>query len=212
LGEARPVIPGAWVRVYVPEVDDGGRLAAGSREIAGRTPRSYTVTRWEPHTGVFALDFVLHGPGPAATWAAGASAGDTVPLAGPLGRFAFPDVARRIFLAGDTTALPAIRELAAAAPAGAEVHAVVEAAPTERLDWTDAGAASPSVRLRWVDTGDLLPLVLAGEAIPTHWDLADPAVTVWIGAEAGNVAAMRRHLLGAGPRAPSLHATGYWHR
>jgi NADPH-dependent ferric siderophore reductase len=212
LGGGRPVIPGAWVRVYVPEPDDGGRLAAGSREVAGRTPRSYTVTRWEASTGTCALDFVLHGPGPAAAWAAGATAGDTVPLTGPLGRFAFPATVTRTLLAGDTTALPAIRELSEAAPTGAHVHALVEAPLTERLDWTAAGTASSAVRLTWVDPGALLPMVLTGGATPTHWNLSDPDVLVWIGAEAGDVAAMRRHLLAAGLPAASLHATPYWRR
>jgi NADPH-dependent ferric siderophore reductase len=208
LGAGRPIIPGAWVRVYAPDPQTGGRLAAGSREVAGRTPRPYTITRWDPATGTFVLDFVLHGRGPGASWAESAAVGDELPLTGPIGRFAFPDGARRVLLAGDATAFPAIRELAAVAPADALVTALVELPLSERVDWT-AGAAA-RVRTEWLDDGGLVARALDGRLLPAGWQDDPAGLAVWLGAEARDVSLIRRALTPLGLTPGALHATGYW--
>jgi NADPH-dependent ferric siderophore reductase len=187
-------------------VEAHGHAGAGSPEVAMRTPRSYTVTQWNPAEGAFALEFVLHGGGPAALWAARAETGEELPLAGPMGRFMFPGGVQRILLAGDTTALPAIRELAASAPADAQVVAVVEAPASEQLD------TGSRVRVKWTDPGELVRLAEAGGLIPSAWDPADPTISVWIAGEAHDAAATRFALLTMGVWPAAIHASAYWRR
>ena len=75
---------GPTVNVLVPRVDDpsprwpriqrDGRIVwpDGSHGVA---LRSYTARRQDPDAGIVEIDFVLHGDGPAATWAAAARPG-----------------------------------------------------------------------------------------------------------------------------------------
>jgi NADPH-dependent ferric siderophore reductase len=213
LADGREVLPGAWARLYVPAPEHGDRLAAGSRELPGRAPRSYTITRWDPAGETFALDLVLHGDGPAARWAEAVAVGETVPVAGPIGRFRLPPGPVRAVFAGDTTALPAIRELAAALAPGSQARVLVEAPVSERADLPGA---------EWVDPAQgLLARALAPDGlVPGEWveeslggDDGGAPLLVWIGAEAGVASDLRRHLVEhAGVPPAALHAAGYWRR
>ena len=75
----------------------------------GRTDkRSFTPRFIDPLRGTMTIDFVLHGSGPASTWAADAESGDKI-WAGPVkGGFAAPESLRFLVLIGDDTAMPAI--------------------------------------------------------------------------------------------------------
>jgi NADPH-dependent ferric siderophore reductase len=142
----------------------------------------------------------------------------------------FRDDIRLVVLAGDTTALPAIRELSVAVPSAADVRILIEAPPTERLSWdaptatasapgprnTSApgsggtGAPGPGgmVQVEWIDQGGLVRL--GPGIIPPGWNPRDPALTLWLAAEAHTVSQIRRDLLGAGVPPQALHAAGYW--
>jgi iron complex transport system ATP-binding protein len=121
------------------------------------------------------VDMVLHleepvvpGSGVAARWAASAQVGDTVTLLGPNGHLVRPDyggiefrpgTARRLLLAGDETALPAILE---ALPAGFTGHALIEV-PHE--DDAQTVLTRSDVELTWLARGE-----------DPHGTLLDPAV------------------------------------
>ncbi|EPJ96540.1 MULTISPECIES: siderophore-interacting protein [Pseudomonas] len=79
--------------------------------------RDYTPRRYDLDTLELDVDFVLHGDGPAATWAAQATPGQYLYIAGPRGSMIVPDIFDSYLLIGDETALPAIaRRLEGLAP------------------------------------------------------------------------------------------------
>ncbi|MGC5629108.1 siderophore-interacting protein [Georgenia sp. Z1344] len=85
---------------------------------AERNPmRTYTLRAVRPGSSEIDIDFVLHGTeGPASAWASAAQVGDELVVIGPDARSEsenggiawHPGRARRVLLAGDETALPAI--------------------------------------------------------------------------------------------------------
>ncbi|AEV64688.1 siderophore-interacting protein [Pseudomonas ogarae] len=79
--------------------------------------RDYTPRRYDLDTLELDIDFVLHGDGPAATWAAQAAPGQYLNIGGPRGSMIVPDIFDSYLLIGDETALPAIaRRLEGLAP------------------------------------------------------------------------------------------------
>ena len=99
--------------------------------------RSYTAYEVRPATREIDLDFYVHDPaGPASDWALGAAPGDPLLVSGPdvtAGRPAHgiqwepgPDV-RRVLVAGDETAYPAIRGILAALPRSVRADVLLEA-------------------------------------------------------------------------------------
>ncbi|ROM99027.1 siderophore-interacting protein [Pseudomonas brassicacearum] len=85
-------------------------LVLGAGKDNGPMPamRDYTPRRYDLDTLELDIDFVLHGDGPAATWAAQATPGQILHIGGPRGSMVVPDVFDSYLLIGDETALPAI--------------------------------------------------------------------------------------------------------
>ncbi len=115
------------------------------------------------------VDFVLHGvhgegdAGPAATWAAQATAGDRLTIIGPNNRAAHcitaqtyggiewrPGLAQRVLLAGDETAVPAICAILETLPAYMSGHAFLEV--PEAGDFQDVRTAA-DVEITWLARG-----------------------------------------------------------
>jgi len=126
------------------------------------TMRTYTVRAFRREQRELDVDFVLHGldddspPGPLAMWAAAARAGDEVALLGPdrpgSGRlwgaeWAPPPSARRVLVAGDETAVPAIGAIVEGLPAHASGIVLAEV-PT-RAD-VPAWTSPAGVDVRWL--------------------------------------------------------------
>ncbi|WP_247268045.1 MULTISPECIES: siderophore-interacting protein [Pseudomonas] len=72
-------------------------------EMRDYTPRRYDLEKLE-----LDIDFVLHGDGPASTWAEQAKPGQFLHIGGPRGSMIVPDIFDSYLLIGDETALPAI--------------------------------------------------------------------------------------------------------
>ena len=70
--------------------------------------REYTPRRIDLVANELDIDFVLHGDGPASTWAAQAAPGQTLDIAGPRASMVVPDLFDSYLLIGDETAIPAI--------------------------------------------------------------------------------------------------------
>jgi len=85
-------------------------LVPGAGKANGPLPemRDYTPRRHDPDTLELDIDFVLHGDGPAATWAEQAQPGQFLHIGGPRGSMIVPDIFDSYLLIGDETALPAI--------------------------------------------------------------------------------------------------------
>lgn len=85
-------------------------LVLGPGKSDGPMPamRDYTPRRYDLDTLELDIDFVLHGDGPASTWAEQAQPGQFLHIGGPRGSMIVPDIFDSYLLIGDETALPAI--------------------------------------------------------------------------------------------------------
>jgi NADPH-dependent ferric siderophore reductase len=192
-----------------PRIQRDGRIVwpQGSHGVA---LRSYTARRQDPTAGEIEIDFVLHGDGPAAAWAAAARPGAVLAVAGAASLAERP--ARWLLLAGDETALPAIsRLLAAAAPETTGVAFLEVAGPEEEQPLV----APPGIALHWLHRNGTPPgestLLLDAVAALTPPDTDD--VFAWVGAESAAVRAIRADLRGRwGLGRAQHHAIGYWRR
>ncbi|SDR06978.1 siderophore-interacting protein [Actinopolyspora saharensis] len=125
------------------------------------TMRTYTVRAFRPSRAEIDIDFVLHGSevdsgGPASNWAASTRPGDRVALLGPdrpgTGRmwgceWCPPATARRLLLAGDETAIPAVGAILESLPASACGIACLEI-PTE--DDVQEWEVPSGMEVRWL--------------------------------------------------------------
>jgi NADPH-dependent ferric siderophore reductase len=223
------------LKVVLPLSDSGAQWLPAGRErwqslsADRRNPvRSYTARAVRRARHEIDIDVVSHRGGAAASWFAAARRGDRLLVFGPDadytgdhgGReFHLPPSVRRVLLAGDETAVPALAAIGAALPADVSGHLLVEV-PDAR-DFLDLSLPS-GVEICWVARGaeprgrGLLDLVrqTARDLLPTAPGPAEPADATdgspvwevpttpstadchaWIAAEADTVRAVRHHLL-----------------
>jgi len=210
---------GPTVSLLVPRVDDSAprwpRVAKDGRIVwpegaHGVSLRSYTARRQDPAGGEVEIDFVLHGDGPAAAWAAAAAPGDPIGSAGggPLG----DRPARRLLLAGDETALPAISRILAAAPGDTGGVALIEVAGPQEEQPLPAPAG---VTVHWLHREGTAPgeSTLLADAVAALDPFPEDDVFAWVAAESGAVRTIRADLRGRwGLGRAQHHAIGYWRR
>ena len=149
--------------------------------------RTYTVRRQDLATGEIDVDFVLHGDGPAATWAGNARPGDVVGISVPGGR----DIAKAawVCIAGDHTAVPAITRMLETMPRDAVGHAFIEVPGPEEEQPVDA---PPGIRVTWLHAPperSMLTAAVREVAWPDHDDVA-----IWVGAESDTARAIRAYV------------------
>ncbi|MGY1698950.1 siderophore-interacting protein [Geodermatophilus sp. SYSU D00766] len=210
---------GPTVNLLVPRVGDPDpRWPAVARDgrvvwpvgAHGVSLRSYTARRQDPRRGEVEIDFVLHGDGPAAAWAAAAAPGAVLGVAGsgPLG----DRPAGTLLLAGDETALPAISRILAAAAPDAVGTALLEVAGAEE---EQPLAAPAGVEVRWLHRGGTPPGegTLLADAVAALGRPAGDGLFAWVAAESAAVRAVRADLRGRwGLSRAQHHAIGYWRR
>ncbi|WP_411390024.1 siderophore-interacting protein [Pseudomonas sp. MPB23] len=165
--------------------------------------RDYTPRRYDLATGELDIDFVLHGDGPASTWAAQAAPGQHLYIGGPRGSMIVPDMFDSYLLIGDETALPAIGRRLEELPAGRKVVAVIEIDnPAER----QALRSAAEVEVIWVVRGrdDLLETV-------RHLTLPSGSLYSFVATETKLSRQVRRVLLDTHQVDEAfLKAVGYW--
>jgi len=217
---------------------------------AERTPfRTYTVRRVDPDRCEVDIDFVLHhDPGPAGAWAEAAVVGDELVIVGPdqrspdsrLGIDWHPGSARRLLLAGDETAAPAIAGILESLPSDTDVDVFIEVpsgqdalpiATHARVAWLSRderphGEALIAAVASWTQTA---ADVLARAAAPRPQELEDVDVDreilwdspedsegefyAWIAGESQTVKTLRRLLVqGNGVDRKRVAFMGYWRR
>lgn len=237
----------------VDDVPDGADWYARWQRLPERVRpamRTYTVRAHRAEAGELDLDLVVHGvadgtAGPAAAWAAGARPGDTVALLGPdrpgTGRmwgreWAPPPHARRLLLAGDETAVPAVAAIVASLTPGARGVACLEVpAAADIQHWPVPGgfdvrwscregaahgaALEPAVDraarelLRAPGSGaDLEDVDVDARLL---WEVPEApdsgALYAWLAGEAGVIRRLRRLLVsGYGVPRSAVAFMGYW--
>lgn len=96
-------LPGAYLSMWFRDPSDADDVRTGRSD-----KRTMTVRFWEPRSQRLTVDFVLHGSGPASTWASKAQPGDIV-WAGPTrGGYRPPPAGSFLVMVGDDTAIPAV--------------------------------------------------------------------------------------------------------
>lgn len=121
-----PPGPASYIKLIFPEpgqTEPTRPLPDGPRAVSMRT---YTPLAVRPETMEVDVDFVLHGEGPASTWAAQAAIGQVLFLMGPGPGYAVDMAATQHLLIADDSALPAVETILAALPASAQVRVLLE--------------------------------------------------------------------------------------
>lgn len=141
------------VKVFFPEAGEG--FVAPTRGDNGlvfpdgkRPPaRDYTPRYFDAENNALTIDFVLHGDGPAGSWAADAKVGDVIGIGGPRGSFVVRGEYDYYLLIGDETALPAIGRRLEELPKEAQVIALIEVATDAEQQKIDA---PQNARIIWI--------------------------------------------------------------
>lgn len=191
--------PGAddHVKVFFPDPEGG--------EPVGR---DYTPRHHRPDARELDLDFVLHGAGPATTWAAQAAVGDPLTVGGPRGSTVVTYAFGSFLLVADDAGLPAVARRLEELPAGAKVTALleVEGAASELPLTTQA-----DLTVRWLHRAGQAPgtTTLLRDAVRA-WSPLPGSVFVCVGAERSAAFGIKEHLLTRGLDADTLRVSAYW--
>ena len=171
--------------------------------------RDYTPRRYDSGLSELTIDFVLHGAGPAASWAAQAAPGQRIGAGGPRGSRITADDFDTYVLVGDETALPAISRWLEEMPESNRVEVLAEIPHAEDRQTLHSHA---HVNVHWLerngipaDRSDLLEQAL-------H-ELPAPAgdTCYWIAAESHRTRNMRLWLSEErGVPKDWMKAKGYW--
>jgi NADPH-dependent ferric siderophore reductase len=175
----------------IPTMTPDGPVYAD--EASKPAARDYTPRRYDAAANTLEIDFVLHGDGPAGTWAAQARPGQFLGVGGPRGSFIVPDDFDWYVFAGDETALPAIGRRLAELPAGTRAIAVIEVANAAEQQQFETKA---DVDVRWLHRDGADP-GQAGRLEPAVAELSLPRGDgyAWAAAEASVAKALRRVLV-----------------
>ena len=173
--------------------------------------RRYTVRKWDVDRRALTIDFVVHGDvGFAGRWAQRAQAGDLLQMTGPSGSYRPDPDADWYLMAGDESALPAIAvALAALRPDDRAVVVVVVDGPDCELELPSGGAVS----IQWLHRCTaVVPETLLLDAVASlEW--LPGSVDVSVHGEAGEVRAVRKHLLAErGVDREVASISPYWRR
>ena len=180
-------------------------LSGGIKNKVMPPMRDYTPRRYDLDTFELDLDFVLHGDGPASTWAAQAQPGQFLHIGGPRGSMIVPDIFDSYLLIGDETALPAIARRLEELPANRRALVVVEIENAQEQQPLNSAA---SVEVIWVHrdapTEDLLSTV-------EHLKIPAGDLYTWVATESALSRKVRRVLLDThGLNDEFVKAVGYW--
>lgn len=166
------------------------------------TMREYTPRRIDLVAHELDIDFVLHGDGPASTWAAQAAPGQTLDIAGPRASLVVPDIFDSYLLIGDETAIPAIGRRLEELPAGRQVLAVIQIEDEHERQPLPSKA---QVEVIWVrrQGEDLLELV-------RNLSLPQGRLYAWVALEKALTRQAKALLLEKGVKEDALKAAAYW--
>lgn len=172
-------------------------------DVAGEpVRRDYTPRRFDAAARELALEFALHGEGPAALWAAQAAPGQRVAIGGPRGSFVIDINHDWHLLVGDESALPAIARRLEELPPGS--RAIVRVQLRDSADQRPLPTQA-ALDLQWLpDTPALLAAVRA-LVLPPGEGYA------WVAGEAQAVARLRSVLVDEkGHGRHAIRAAAYW--
>ncbi|MGD9890434.1 MAG: siderophore-interacting protein [Dehalococcoidia bacterium] len=186
--------------------DDWRNLPPEERQVG----RYYTVRYCRPEIGELDLDFVLHGDGPATSWAARAAPGDPVALWGPRYAYDPPPATDLLILLADETGLPATGAILESLSPSVRCRAFIEI--------RDRSAEQPltsegDVEITWLHRRDAASGSSLLDAVQSLDKPAAANVYVWGGAEFNTMQDCRTHLHEArGLDNARIRTVGYWRK
>ena len=201
--------PAAHIKLIFPEEGETEpRMPQPDGPRATRM-RTYTPRRFDPTVPELDVEFVLHGDGPASSWAAQAQVGQALILGGPGPNYQIDPDADWFFLAADDAALPAIETILQALPANARARVLLEVAD-EREERALSSAAQ--LDITWLHRGAHRGQADAAlEAAVRTVELPKGNGRIYVGCEAAAMRRMRTHLLHERGVDPAMIVTrGYW--
>jgi len=165
--------------------------------------RDYTPRRFDRAACELTIEFALHGEGAASDWARQARAGQEAVVGGPRGSMVIPVDWDWHLLAGDDTALPAIRRRLEELPAGSRVTVVAQADAADRLPF----ATQARLDLHWVDSDEAMLAAVRALPLPAGEGFA------WAAGEAAAMARLRQVLREEkGIAKEAMRVAAYWKR
>jgi NADPH-dependent ferric siderophore reductase len=182
-------------------------LVLGAGKDNGPMPamRDYTPRRYDLDTLELDIDFVLHGDGPASTWAEQAQPGQFLHIGGPRGSMIVPDIFDSYLLIGDETALPAIARRLEGLAANRRALVIVEVENGKEQQVLESAA---EVNVIWVlrEGGkDHLLSTVRQIKVPSG------SLYAWVATESKASRQIRRVLLDEhGLNDQFVKAVGYW--
>lgn len=198
--------PAAHIKLIFPQSSGVG---VNGHDGLRETMRTYTPRRFDRQTGELDVEFVLHGEGPAATWASQAAVGQALTIGGPGRNYEIDWHADWFVLAGDDTALPAIATILETLPATAPAFVFLEVidATEERVLESRA-----NTRVTWLHRGeDVTQAGMSLENALRDAELPRGSGRVYVACEAAAVRRIRRHLLvERGFDREHVVTRGYW--
>jgi NADPH-dependent ferric siderophore reductase len=164
-----------------------------SSEAPRPAMRTYTPRRFDRESRELDVDFILHGEGPASTWASQAAVGHTLTIAGPGRNYVVDPGAEWFLLVGDETAIPAISTILETLPASASATVFLEVADRE-----DQVKLPPhaNAAVTWLHRGHD-PRHAGGplEANLRNYQMPSGSGRIYVACEAGAMRRIRAHLL-----------------
>ena len=184
--------PAAHIKLIFPTADGSPAAASGS-EAPRQAMRTYTPRRFDRDTGELDVEFILHGVGPASSWAAQAAVGQTLTIAGPGRHYVVDPSADWFLLAGDDTAIPAIATILEALPPTARATVFLEVVDRDEEHAFHSGV---NAKVTWLHrgpdakhAGGPLETTLRGLQLP------EGSGRIYVACESGAMRRIRHHLL-----------------
>lgn len=180
-------------------------LGAGKDNGPMPAMRDYTPRRYDLDALELDIDFVLHGDGPASTWAEQAKPGQFLHIGGPRGSMIVPDMFDSYLLIGDETAIPAIARRLEGLAANRRALVIIEVENGAEQQTLESAA---QVDVIWVlrDGGQNNLLNAVKEL-----QVPQGKLYAWVATETKVSRQIRRVLLDEhGLNEQSVKAVGYW--
>ena len=201
--------PAAHIKLFFPEEGQTEPVMPQPDGPRSARARTYTPRRFDPAVPELEVEFVLHGEGPAATWAAQAQVGQKLILAGPGPNYVIEPTADWYLLVGDDTALPAIETILEALPATTHAQVLMEVADAQE-ERTLTSAAPLDVTWLYHDGNPARADAMLEEAL-YKIKLPEGTGRVYVGCEAAAMRRIRQHLIKERGLSPAMIVTrGYW--
>jgi len=201
--------PACYIKLIFPEpgqTEPERPLPDGPRP---KSMRTYTPLAVRPDVHEVDVDFVLHGDGPASTWAAQAQVGQVLFLMGPGPGYKLALDAPVQVLIGDDSALPAFETILAVLPPGARAQVLVEVVDAAEQRPLQSAAM---VEARWVARGpDNSKAGTALEAALRQTGAPAAEARIYLACEAAAMRRLRQLLIEElGVERSRIVGRGYW--